>query len=132
MRIFLRYWLPLIAWCAIIFWQSCFATPPVLPSWPLQDKMAHVGIYGVLAALWIRAFNTLEAWSSRRRLLLITGAVLSTLYGLSDEWHQSFVPARTADAFDLLADFIGSLIGSWIYLHFFVFRAKRSGLHPEA
>ena len=132
MRTFARCWLPVIVLCAVIFWQSCFATPHVLPSWPLQDKMAHAGIYGVLAALWIRAFNSLESWRGRSRLLLTTGVVLSTLYGLSDEWHQSFVPARTADAADLMADFVGSLIGGWIYLHFFVFGPKRASPNPEA
>jgi VanZ family protein len=132
MRNFLRYWLPVIVLCAVIFWQSCFATPHVLPSWPLQDKMAHAGIYGVLAALWIRAFNSLESWSGRRRLLLTTGVVLSTLYGLSDEWHQSFVPTRTADAFDLMADFGGSLIGSWIYLRFFIQRPNLTSPNPHA
>jgi VanZ family protein len=118
MKPLLRCWLPVFALCGIIFWQSCFATPDVLPSWPLQDKMLHAGVYGVLAALWVRAFNSLKTWSGRKRLLLLTGVALSTLYGLSDEWHQSFVPARTADVFDLLADFVGSVIGSWIYLRF--------------
>jgi VanZ family protein len=55
-------------------------------------------------------------------LLLLTGIVLATLYGFSDEWHQSFVPARTADAADLLADFCGSVVGSWIYVRFAVSR----------
>ena len=116
MKSFVRYWLPAIALCAVIFWQSCFATPDVLPGWPFQDKLIHGGVYGLLAALWVRAFNTLHGFHGRRRLLLITGITLATLYGLSDEWHQSFVPARTADAFDLLADFCGSIIGSWVYL----------------
>jgi len=116
MKSFVRYWLPAIALCVVIFWQSCFATPDVLPGWPFQDKVIHGGVYGLLAALWVRAFNTLKGFRGRRRLLLITGIALATLYGLSDEWHQSFVPARTADPFDLLADFCGSIIGSWVYL----------------
>jgi VanZ family protein len=116
MKHFTRVWLPVVALCAVIFVQSCFATPDVLPGWPFQDKVLHAGVYGLLAALWVRAFNTLEAWRGHKRLLLVTGVVLGTLYGLSDEWHQSFVPARTADAADLLADFIGCAAGSWIYI----------------
>ena len=118
MKPFVFYWLPAIALCTLIFLQSCFATPDVLPSWPYQDKVIHAGIYGVLAALWVRAFNTLPSWQGRRGRLLFIGIALATLYGLSDEWHQSFVPARSADAADLLADFIGSLIGSWLYIRF--------------
>jgi VanZ family protein len=116
MRSFLRYWLPVIALCGIIFWQSCYATPDILPHWPYQDKLIHGCIYGLLAALWVRAFNTLQGFQGRRRLLLMTGIVLATLYGLSDEWHQSFVVARSADPADLLADFCGSIVGSWVYL----------------
>jgi hypothetical protein len=116
MKSFLRYWLPAIALCAIIFWQSSYATPDILPKWPYQDKAFHGGVYGLLAALWVRAFSTVRGFHGRRRLLLWTGIVLATLYGLSDEWHQSFVPARTADAADLLADFCGSVVGSWLYV----------------
>jgi len=123
MKQFIRYWLPAIALCAIIFLQSCFATPDVLPGWPFQDKVLHAGVYGMLGALWVRAFNTLKPWRGRVWPLLVTGVVLATLYGLSDEWHQSFVPARTADAADLLADFIGSAMGCWIYVRFTVGRA---------
>jgi VanZ family protein len=42
--------------------------------------------------------------------------VLTALYGLSDEWHQSFVPARYAEAGDVLADLLGGLLGSGFYL----------------
>jgi VanZ family protein len=122
MKSFVRYWLPVIAWCAIIFVQSSFATPDVLPGWPFQDKVLHGGVYGLLGALWIRAFNTLKGFRGRSRLLLFTGIALATLYGLSDEWHQSFVSARTADPADLLADFCGSLVGGWVYIRFVLFR----------
>lgn len=118
MKSFIRYWLPVIALCVVIFWQSSFAAPHVLPAWPYQDKLLHGGVYGLLGALWVRAFNTLKGFSGRRRLLLLTGIALATLYGLSDEWHQSFVSARTADAADLLADFCGSIVGSWMYIRF--------------
>ena len=43
-------------------------------------------------------------------LALICG-LLAIVYGVSDEWHQSFVPERSADAADVLADAIGALVG---------------------
>jgi VanZ family protein len=122
MKSFFRYWLPVIVLCAVIFWQSGHSTPSILPPWPHQDKLLHCGAYGLLGALWVRAFSSLKGFHGRRGLLLLTGIVLATLYGLSDEWHQSFVPARTADAADLLADFIGSIIGSWFYIRFVLAR----------
>ena len=118
MKSFLRYWLPVVVLCVIIFWQSSHATPHILPRWPHQDKVLHCLVYGLLGALWVRAFNTLKGFNGRRRILLLTGVVMATMYGLSDEWHQSFVPARTADPADLLADFCGSLAGSWVYIRF--------------
>ncbi len=121
MKSFLRYWLPVIVLCAVIFWQSGHATPRILPRWPHQDKLLHCVVYGLLGALWVRAFSSLKGFHSRRCLLL-AGIALATLFGLSDEWHQSFVPARTADAADLLADFVGSLIGSWFYIRFVLAR----------
>jgi VanZ family protein len=41
---------------------------------------------------------------------------LTTLWGYLDEVHQAFVPGRTADAWDLVADFLGSIAGTAIYL----------------
>ncbi|MBI5895141.1 MAG: hypothetical protein HZB24_03715, partial [Desulfobacterales bacterium] len=62
---FISYWLPVIAWCAIIFGQSAFATPDIGPPWPFFDKMAHTGIYAFLGLLLCRALNTLTGWQSR-------------------------------------------------------------------
>jgi VanZ family protein len=40
---------------------------------------------------------------------------VSTAYGISDEIHQYFVPCRTADVMDALADMVGSCIGVMLY-----------------
>ncbi|MCA9424620.1 MAG: VanZ family protein, partial [Candidatus Omnitrophica bacterium] len=42
-----------------------------------------------------------------RKWILIAIA-LSALYGISDEFHQSFVPERTSDIFDWFADLVGA------------------------
>lgn len=112
MQNFNRYWLPVIAWCSVIFVQSAFATPDLVPRWPYFDKVLHAGVYALLGGLLGRAFNTLDGWQKRPLALILIATLLTALYGLSDEWHQSFVPERTADATDLLADFIGGLLGS--------------------
>jgi VanZ family protein len=47
---------------------------------------------------------------------LIGLSILSAgLFGLSDEIHQYFVPARNADLWDFIADMIGSLSGVFLY-----------------
>jgi VanZ family protein len=43
---------------------------------------------------------------------LVITLIFGTLYGLTDEWHQSFVPERQASARDLAADAVGVAIGS--------------------
>jgi len=46
---------------------------------------------------------------------LILSVLLSALFGISDEIHQSFVPFRTADPMDVLADILGSIAGVYLY-----------------
>ncbi len=113
---FLRYWLPVLAWCAIIFMQSAFATPDVLPHWSHLDKVLHAGVYAFLGLLLYRALNTATRWQGRSLRLIFTATLLTTLYGLSDEWHQSFVADRVSDMADVLADFIGGFIGCCLYI----------------
>jgi VanZ family protein len=38
--------------------------------------------------------------------------VIITLYGASDEWHQSFVPMRSADVRDWITDMFGGTLGA--------------------
>ncbi len=113
---FVRYWLPVIVLCAVIFVQSHFPTPETLPRWPFGDKFLHAGVYGLLGALFCRAFNSLSLLHRRALWLFACSVLAATLYGLSDEYHQSFVSARTAESADLLADMAGSVLGSWAYL----------------
>jgi VanZ family protein len=74
-----------------------------------MDKVAHVGIYALLALLaaWglERAF---PAWPPRRALLL--ALLLTVAYGASDELHQRYVHGRTADPRDWAADAAGGAV----------------------
>jgi len=109
------YWLPPALWCAIIFIQSCFATPDAFPEFPYSDKIAHIGVYALLSILFCRAFYTIEIWQGRGAIPFVTAVVATVLYGALDEWHQSFVAARSADLLDLLADFAGAMAGAALY-----------------
>lgn len=118
---FARYWLPVFVWCTAIFIQSSLAVPDIGSDWHFlewlpRDKVVHGAIYAVLSALVCRAFNTLAPWRNRKIILAVTGILLTTAFGLSDEWHQSFVIARTADPADLGADFIGSILGALFFM----------------
>jgi VanZ family protein len=78
---------------------------------PIGDKIAHVALYGVLggALAWSR-------WSERGRPVHAVLLGLGLLYAVSDEWHQSFVPGRTASLADLAADAVGLFLGYFTLL----------------
>jgi VanZ family protein len=40
---------------------------------------------------------------------------LAWLYALSDEFHQLYVPGRTADWTDILFDWLGAAVGAWLW-----------------
>jgi VanZ family protein len=72
--------------------------------------MAHVRAYGVLGWLWARAVST--SWPTWPTLVVFLSAVVFTGgYGLSDEWHQMYVPGRSVSLFDALADVCGGALG---------------------
>ncbi len=115
---FLIYWLPVILYCTILFIQSSFPSAEDLPDTPGVDKFLHFAAYAVLGAMFLRAFLKGNSTSDNIRFLLILSITFSTLYGISDEIHQAFVPARDASILDALFDFFGSIFGVLIYRRF--------------
>jgi VanZ family protein len=113
-RLLLYYWLPLIAYLALIVVQSHYPTPEAVPRLPYFDLLLHIGGYGLLGLLLCRAYRS--RWPEASRRSLARSAVLTAaLFGLSDEIHQSFIPLRTADAWDVVADVIGAALGVGLY-----------------
>jgi VanZ family protein len=110
---FTHYWLPVWAYCAAIFIQSSFPTTQQLPQWPYLDKILHIAAYTLLGLLFFRALAT-GRLADNRNMSLIFSILFAGLYGLSDEFHQSFVPGRSAEAADALADLIGGFIGAGV------------------
>ncbi len=122
---FLRYWLPLIAFCVFIFAQSSGPVPVDLPEVEGFDKVLHGGGYGLLGILFLRAYRS--RWPQASNWALANAGLLSaSFYGFTDEFHQSFVPARTADPYDWLADTLGALLGIAVYLLFLRLWSRRS------
>ena len=107
---FLFAWGPVVLQMALIFAASSTADPDPLPG-RFLDKVAHLAVYAVLGALIARALSggRLSAATWRHAFAAV---LLSTLYGVSDEWHQSFVPGRTPDAMDIVADAVGAAVGA--------------------
>lgn len=80
-----------------------------LPPLPGIDKLAHLFVYGVLAATVIFAFP--PSFRKKYPLRVVLAAlVISSCYGISDEFHQSYVPGRMVSGYDLLADVCGAVL----------------------
>jgi VanZ family protein len=107
---------PPVAWAAAIFGassQSSIGPAALVPDW-----ITHGSAYAILA------FLTCRALAGGMGRPLSTGAfalavALVTLYGVSDEYHQSFVPRRDASLGDVAKDLGGALVGCTL------FRAQR-------
>lgn len=111
---FVLRWLPLIAYCAFIYLQSAYPAPEKLPSFILMDKMLHFAAYAFMGILFYRAYQTLRIKNNGKMLFLLS-VVSASLYGISDEIHQHFVPSRNADILDVAADTIGAVCGVYLY-----------------
>lgn len=76
-------------------------------------KSAHMFEFGLLAFLLTMV---LRHRMKSRGLALLLASLLSCLYAISDEWHQTFVPDRTGHAIDVAVDATGILIFAVLYL----------------
>jgi len=98
----------------LIYIQSSYPSPKGIPGIPYFDKALHFAAYALLSALFFRALKT-GPIKNNVKLVMILSIVLSSLYGISDEIHQHYVPYRNADVMDVLADILGSFIGAYLY-----------------
>ncbi|RMH60382.1 MAG: VanZ family protein [Zetaproteobacteria bacterium] len=108
------YRLLLVCWCALIFTLSAQSTLPGADMFAAQDKIEHMGAYAVMAWLFWRSFPPREGGAAMAALAAV---LFCMLYGLSDEWHQSFVPGRMPDINDWLADSVGAMLLSGCMLY---------------
>ena len=83
------------------------------PSIEGSDKVVHFSVYGLLATLVLRAILQSKGEIVRHAAWL--SIVLVSLYGVSDEWHQSFTPGRSVEFADWLADTLGGALAVSLY-----------------
>jgi VanZ family protein len=104
----LSAWLPPVAWAGLIFYLSSLPGSAIPSPFFSADKVFHLGAYALLGYLVARA---LAYYGRTGRVMLMPALLLCLAYGISDEFHQSFVPDRTPSALDVAADTIGACIG---------------------
>ena len=104
-------WAPAIAYMALIWMLSSLTLNVRLSELPLGDKGVHLVEYGVLGFLVAHA--SMRTWPHRGLARTFALAVFVTvLWGLLDEIHQAFVPGRSSEALDLVADGAGAVGGA--------------------
>ena len=153
LQVFLKFWLPVVFWMAVVFTASGDAHSaehssrlivPLLhwlfPTMPeaqvdglhhLFRKCGHLTEYAVLALLIWRALhvsqNPLPTWSWPK----VCGTLLLVfLYAASDEFHQRFVPTRTPLVSDVFIDTAGGAIG--LLVLWFLQRFQTPRQKPES
>jgi len=104
-------WLPVVLYALVIFTSSSFPQPEMPISFWNFDKILHLAEYGLFGILLARAIKGTSPSIKLSRLYLLAG-VIALCYGISDEFHQSFVPGRTVSAWDVLTDGVGGLLGA--------------------
>jgi VanZ family protein len=108
-----RFLLCTLGWAAVIFCLSQIPGADVPPMFFGEDKLAHITVYAILG------FFTMGALTGTLRLRRIPRPWLAVLlviaYGVLDEIHQHFVPGRTPDIFDVMADATGGMLGVWLF-----------------
>lgn len=108
------YWGPVLGYAGLIFYLSAQSHPDEdLPSLlgHVNDKVLHAVEYAGLGGLCYRAFRLGAAETPAARALVLA-VLTASLYGITDEIHQLFVPFRESSWQDWLADVAGSTAGA--------------------
>ncbi|MBI2469461.1 MAG: VanZ family protein [Candidatus Rokubacteria bacterium] len=73
----------------------------------LAANLLHVPLYGGLTFCLLQAISGGRAGEEPSRDLSALALLATASYAALDEWHQSFVPGRSASVGDLFLDFVG-------------------------
>lgn len=109
-----EFWLPLALWAAVIFTFSAFPTVKTSEIyWEdfIVKKLAHLTEYAIFAILSYRALINSGMENKRAGYWAIA---FTLIYGITDEFHQSFTPGREPRIRDVIIDAVGGSIGIWL------------------
>lgn len=112
-----------MAWMGVIFYMSSKTGIKVF-SW--MTYVAHFSEYVILALLLCLALYVSTKLDGRT--LLVVALVVASAYGISDEFHQSFVPTRQPDVMDWLIDTIGATVAVGVWAVAMKVWARRDGV----
>ena len=104
-----------LGWMSLIYFLSARSGAEVnnalaALAWlgPWRDVVGHLMLYAGLATLLLFGFWSWRSAGSGEFRWVALAVVLALLYGLSDEYHQTFVPGRAASLKDIIVDGLGA------------------------
>ncbi|MCU0342891.1 MAG: VanZ family protein [Ignavibacterium sp.] len=100
--------LPLIIYWIILFILTSLPSTMAIAT-DINDKLNHFGAYGLLSVLLYLNMHFQEKIKILSRFPEAFTVLIASVYGFLDEIHQMFVPGRSAEFLDWLADFLGSV-----------------------
>ena len=97
-----------LAWMGVLFYLSHQQTLDTPMLFSAQDKLFHALAYGILGFLLLGA--QLPSADGFKTAQIRSSILIASLYGISDEFHQYFVPGRNSDVWDWVADTLGAVV----------------------
>ncbi|MCW8850824.1 MAG: VanZ family protein [Melioribacteraceae bacterium] len=110
---------PLVFYWLIIFIGTSLPSDELSTIIELGDKIKHFLAYLILAILLGLNLHFQDKWKNVSINYLLYTFIICTFYGVIDELHQIFVPNRSAEFYDWVADLFGSTMGI-ILVYFFI------------
>lgn len=109
----------LIDFSLIIYWLILFTLTSLpsgiaLETHDVSDKVLHFGAYGLLSVFLYLNLTFQNKFKLLKDYPAIFTVCIASIYGLFDEIHQMFVPGRSAEFLDWMADLSGSLTAVFI------------------
>ncbi|MEN3039492.1 MAG: VanZ family protein [Candidatus Kryptonium sp.] len=126
MKNFLKYQFPALFWIGLIF--ALISTPgSYFPEEPfdLFDKFVHMFLFGTVTYLVYRAFQYQEKSFFLKNFSIGFAFLVCVIYGIVSEIYQEYVPGRSSDVTDALANMFGGGIVSLYVLYFNYIKTKR-------
>jgi hypothetical protein len=129
-------WIPVVLWAAVIFWGSHQQDLPkdqVVPFIEWLCRFLRISTETAITVTGHFVEYAVLGYFLRRGLILqypgrvtipllpgygnelVAAFIIGTLYALTDEYHQSFVPGRVPSLFDIATDFLGLAVGIFIH-----------------
>lgn len=100
--------MPPLLWAGVIVFATSIPTNRVPHQLTPFDKVIHFLMYfglSVLLTRWVLAGR------SGLRAVVISAAA-AVAFGAADEWHQEFIPGRSSELADWIADSAGAVVGA--------------------